>query len=63
MNGVYILVGVLMMLASIALLWSFIPRGGKSHPWSEHQIFQSLFPIVVMVLFVFGAAIIVSTIV
>ena len=61
MNGVYILVGAFVVL--VAPLWSFVPRGGKSYPWSEHQIFQSLFPIVVVGLFVFGAAIIVSTVV
>jgi hypothetical protein len=58
----YAIPGALMIAASIAVLWYFLPRGGKAHPWTEKAYVQAFIPIAIIALFVFGVAIFVWSI-
>jgi hypothetical protein len=52
--------GLILVLASAAALWFFLPRRGQSHPWLRLRLMQSLVPLAIVTALALGATMAIS---
>jgi len=52
--------GVILVLASAAALWFFLPRRGQSHPFLRLPLMQSLVPLAIVSGLALGATMAIS---
>jgi hypothetical protein len=52
--------GVILVIASAAVLWLFFPKRGQPHPWMRFRLMQSLVPLAIVSALALGATMAIS---